>query len=147
MPRKQLPPAQSSMRRCTATASSWAPRMDLPADVLHVVVGQHLPLEDGLAGVLLAHGALHAQAAPEAVLLIDTLRRALEHGAHEEARAGDVLHGRTRGLLVRRQAASQPQRLDPARPASQPPDSASPTPDPPIHRRMVRRKIRIGLSR
>lgn len=86
--------------------------LDLPADVLHVVVRHQLPLEDGLAGVLLAGGPVHAQvrraelalAQPpaQAVLLLDALRLPLQDRAHQEARTRDALHlGRLGPVVVR----------------------------------------------
>jgi hypothetical protein len=81
--------------------------LDLPADVLDVVVGDELPLEDGLARELPAGAALHAEvrgaelALPEppaqAVLLLEVLRLALEHRADEQPRAGHALHLRRLG--------------------------------------------------
>ncbi|BAS86755.1 Os03g0788550, partial [Oryza sativa Japonica Group] len=78
--------------------------LDLAADVLDVVVGDQLPLQDGLAGELLAGGALHAQVRrpelplpelpPQAVLVLETLRLALQHRADEQPGAGDALHRR-----------------------------------------------------
>ena len=86
--------------------------LDLPADVLDVVVGDELALEDGLARVLLAGGPLHAQVRgaelalpeppPQAVLVLEVLRLALEHRADEQPGAGHALHLRHLGTRLGR---------------------------------------------
>jgi hypothetical protein len=88
--------------------------LDLAPDVLHVLVGDQLPLGDGLARVLQPRRLVHAQVRgaelplpelpPQAVLVLEVVGLAPEHRLHLQPRAGDALDVRRflPGLLPRR---------------------------------------------